>query len=71
MNYQIEVSPEARKEIKALAGYVRTQARQLIRALGKIPVPHEQKNYAASQIFTVFGWLDVGVLPMKLMMSWK
>ncbi len=44
MNYQIEVSPEARKEIKALAGYVRTQARQLIRALGKNPRPPRAKK---------------------------
>lgn len=37
MSYQIEVSPEAREEIKALPGYVRAQARQLIGALRENP----------------------------------
>ena len=39
MSYRIEVPPEARKEIKALPGHVRAQARQLIRALGENPCP--------------------------------
>lgn len=39
MNYQIEISSEARKEIKNLKGYVRAQAYQLIDQLGKNPRP--------------------------------
>ncbi|MBN1148996.1 MAG: type II toxin-antitoxin system RelE/ParE family toxin [Anaerolineales bacterium] len=39
MNYQIEVSQQARREILDLPGYVRAQARQLIRELGKDPFP--------------------------------
>jgi len=37
MSYRIEVSPEVRKEIRALPGYVRAQARQIIRELGDNP----------------------------------
>lgn len=37
MSYRVKVSPEAIKEIKALPGHVRAQARQLIRALGNDP----------------------------------
>lgn len=44
MNYQIEISPEARQEILALAGYIRAQARQLIRALGDNPRPPRAKE---------------------------
>ena len=44
MNYQIEISPEARKEIEALAGHIRAQARQLIRALGENPRPPRAKE---------------------------
>ena len=44
MNYRIKVSPEARKEIKSLPGYVRAQARQLIRALGNNPRPARAKE---------------------------
>jgi mRNA interferase RelE/StbE len=44
VSYQIEVSPEATKEIKALAGSVRTQARQLIHALGENPRPPRAKE---------------------------
>jgi mRNA-degrading endonuclease RelE of RelBE toxin-antitoxin system len=44
VSYQIEVSPSAQKEIKALPGYVRTQARQLIRALGEKPRPSRAKQ---------------------------
>ncbi len=44
MNYQIKISPEARKEIKTLPGYVRPQARQLIRALGDNPRPPRAKE---------------------------
>ena len=44
MNYRIKVSSEARKEIKSLPGYVRAQARQLIRALGNNPRPARAKE---------------------------
>lgn len=44
VNYRIEVSPEARQEIRALAGHVRAQARQLIRALGENPRPPRAKE---------------------------
>ncbi len=44
MSYQIEAPPEVRQEIKALSGYVRAQARQLIRALGKEPRPSRAKE---------------------------
>lgn len=44
MNYRIEVSPKAQKEIKALHGYVRAQALQLIRALGEGPRPARAKE---------------------------
>ncbi|MBE9507673.1 MAG: type II toxin-antitoxin system RelE/ParE family toxin [Chloroflexi bacterium] len=44
MGYRIEVSPEVRKEIKALPGHVRTQARQLVRALGESPRPSRAKE---------------------------
>ena len=37
MSYRIEVPPSVRKEIKTLPGHARTQARQLIRALGENP----------------------------------
>ena len=44
MNYQIEISPEALREIKALPGHVRAQARQLIRELGNTPRPSRAKE---------------------------
>ena len=44
MSYQIEISPEARKEIRALAGYVRAQARQLLEALAENPRPPRAKE---------------------------
>lgn len=44
MNYQIEVLPPARKEIELLPGYVRAQARQLIRELGIDPRPPRAKE---------------------------
>jgi mRNA-degrading endonuclease RelE of RelBE toxin-antitoxin system len=44
VGYQIEVSPSAQKEIKALPGYARTQARQLIRGLGETPRPSRAKE---------------------------
>lgn len=44
MSYQVEVSPKVRKEIKALPGHVRAQARQLIRALGENPRPSRAKE---------------------------
>ena len=44
MSYRVEVPPEVRKEIKALPGHVRAQARQLIRALGENPRPSRAKE---------------------------
>ena len=44
MSYRIEVPPEVRKEIKSLPGYVRAQARQLVRALGDTPRPSRAKE---------------------------
>lgn len=44
MSYRIETSPEVQKEIKALPGHVRAQARQLIRALGRDPRPSRAKE---------------------------
>ena len=44
MSYRIEVSPEVRREIKALSGYVRAQARKLIQALGENPRPARAKE---------------------------
>ena len=44
MSYRVEVPPEVRKEIKALPGHVRAQARQLIRALGENPHPSRAKE---------------------------
>lgn len=39
MSYRIEVSPAARREIRALPGYVRAQAVRLIDELGEDPRP--------------------------------
>ena len=39
MSYRIEVRPSAQREILALPGYVRAQARQMIRAIGENPRP--------------------------------
>ncbi len=44
MSYRIEVPPPARKEIKALSGNVRAQARQLIAKLGQNPRPTRAKE---------------------------
>lgn len=44
MSYRIEVPPPVQKEIMALPGYVRAQARQLIRALGENPRPSRAKE---------------------------
>jgi mRNA-degrading endonuclease RelE of RelBE toxin-antitoxin system len=44
VSYQIEISSGARKEIKALPGYVRAQARQLVRALEEDPHPPRAKE---------------------------
>ena len=44
MNYQIEVSSQARQEILSLPGYIRTQARQLIRELRQNPFPPRAKE---------------------------
>ncbi len=39
MSYRLDITREARGEIKALPGYVRAQARKLVRALGLDPRP--------------------------------
>lgn len=44
MSYQIEVPPPVRKEIRTLPGYVRAQARQLIRGLRETPHPPRAKQ---------------------------
>jgi len=44
VSYRVEAPPEVRKEIKALPGHVRAQARQLIRALGENPRPSRAKE---------------------------
>lgn len=44
MSYRVEIVPPARKEIQALPGHVRAQARQLIRALGEDPRPARSKE---------------------------
>jgi mRNA-degrading endonuclease RelE of RelBE toxin-antitoxin system len=44
VSYRIDISPEVGKEIKALPGHVRAQARKLIRALGDIPRPARAKE---------------------------
>lgn len=44
MSYRVEIPPPVQNEIKALPGYVRAQARQLIRELGKNPRPSRAKE---------------------------
>ncbi len=44
VSYRVNVTLEARREIKALPGYVRAQARKLVRALGLDPRPHRAKE---------------------------
>lgn len=44
MNYQVDISPEAQKEIKALKAYVRRQAIKLIRQLASNPHPPRAKE---------------------------
>jgi mRNA-degrading endonuclease RelE of RelBE toxin-antitoxin system len=44
MSYRIEVSPPAQQEIKSLPGYVRSQARKLIRDLAETPRPARSKE---------------------------
>ena len=44
MSYRVEISPEAQKEIRGLAGYVRAQALQLIHALAQNPRPPRAKE---------------------------
>lgn len=38
MSYRIEITPAARREIRALPAYVRSQAVQLIDELGRDPI---------------------------------
>jgi mRNA-degrading endonuclease RelE of RelBE toxin-antitoxin system len=44
VSYDVKVIPPARKEIEALPGYVRAQARQLIRGLKENPRPPRAKE---------------------------
>ncbi len=44
MSYRIELIPPARDEIRALAGYVRAQALDLVAALGQEPRPPRAKR---------------------------
>lgn len=44
MSYRVEISPEAQKEIKALSGYVRAEALQILRALQSDPRPARSKE---------------------------
>lgn len=44
MSYQIEISPDAQKEIRALPGYVRAQALDIIDALAETPRPLRAKE---------------------------
>ena len=44
MSYRLDVTRDARGEIKALPGYVRAQARKLIQALGFDPRPPRAKE---------------------------
>jgi mRNA interferase RelE/StbE len=44
VSYRIEVSPDVVQEIKSLPGYVRAQARELIRALADNPRPPRAKE---------------------------
>jgi mRNA interferase RelE/StbE len=37
VSYRVEIPPPVQNEIKALPGYVRAQARQMVRELGKNP----------------------------------
>jgi mRNA-degrading endonuclease RelE of RelBE toxin-antitoxin system len=44
VSYRINISTIAHKEIKALPGYVRAQALQVIRALADTPIPSRAKE---------------------------
>ena len=44
MSYRIEVSPNVVKEVKALPGHIRAQARKLMRVLGDDPRPTRAKE---------------------------
>lgn len=44
VSYQIDIVQEARKEVSALPGHVRTQARQQFRNLATNPRPHGAKE---------------------------
>ena len=69
VSYQIEVPPEARKEINLcldmrVPKLVNSSVHWAI--ILALPV---QKNYVTSQISIVFGLLGVGVSHMKLIMN--
>lgn len=44
MNYRIEITPSARREIRALPAHVRSQAVQLINELARNPKPARAKE---------------------------
>jgi mRNA-degrading endonuclease RelE of RelBE toxin-antitoxin system len=44
MSYQVEISPEAEKELRALSGYVRAQALQILQRLSDDPYPRRARE---------------------------
>ncbi len=51
MNYRVEISLEARKEIKALSGRVRSPALKIINSLSENPLPAEAKELRGKKGF--------------------
>lgn len=66
MSYRVEISPEAQKEIKALSGYVRAEALQILRALNPTRARPAQKNCATNLISIAFGWRKIGESCIRL-----
>ena len=44
MIYQIEISPQAQRDMRELSGFVRAQALKIIRSLGENPFPPRSKE---------------------------
>ena len=64
VSYRIRVGPEARKEIKALPGHVRSQARRFIRTLNSEPRPLRAKELRGNpNVFRI--WL-AGETPTRI-----
>jgi len=56
MNYRVEISPEAQKEIKALSGYVRSHALKLLHTLSENPrIPRAKELRDKPNIYRI--WL--------------